>query len=299
MSEFRYDVSDSSVVVTHEDKNFPALFASVESGIYASFVAELQRRAKRAARLDIDRAPQIPRLASRMAGIGRAAPRHLGRTGPNPGRFHYARRPGHIEPRSSKSICSPPASEVARLLHESAEPAQLHHAAVALLRMLYLHPTEAVADWHPLGVLTHQGIPGSRDPTSNPYLGTAENITFDQAVCPIHDHVWELTSQVLVGSHVNVEMQSETASLDRATHRAASVNYHGATNHIVAHGQGCPLTESGRTTWTVGERYSVPTGELHRTIIPDGSIVATVVSPRPPATIRLAPIYLSAWTTCR
>jgi hypothetical protein len=75
---------------------------------------------------------------------------------------------------------------------------------------------------------------------------------------PIHDHLWDLVSQVLCGHLGNHLVQVLAGSREHCSHRVGSVEYRGRRNTIAASEDYVSWRNSDIQIVHAGERYGVP-----------------------------------------
>lgn len=166
-----------------------------------------------------------------------------------------------------------PASEVERL-------------SAALVSELLAEPDAATAVWHPLGFVHVK--PWSSGAASLRLHVWPMQVRPAPAVSPIHDHVWDLVSQVLCGelvNHIGVLRPAPGARDQRAL-----VGYIGTDNVVEPTGEAVRWEEERAERLRRGDRYRVPPGTFHYTEPGRQRPLATVVLARvvtegPPQTL--------------
>ncbi|MET8681902.1 hypothetical protein ABZW18_31065 [Streptomyces sp. NPDC004647] len=131
---------------------------------------------------------------------------------------------------------------------------------------------------HPLGFLCFPvQREGDRGVCVHAFDTAASEMAADLTTSPVHSHSWELTSCVLYGDVGNLRVRV-LEQPEEPTHRVFEVRSSPSglddirpTSRLVSCEPG-PEQTSAR-----GEIYTLPAGEFHATVVPQGSAAATLV----------------------
>lgn len=166
-------------------------------------------------------------------------------------------------------------AEVHHLLSVPGEEAATHASTMQLLEEYFRHPRECHAIWHPLGFVHIIAIPG--EDALRVHLWPKLSERSQASAASVHDHIWSLTSQVILGGLVNIHLRAVPASLEYATHEEASVEYDDDLDILVGSGRTVVLEEVSRELVRERNRYTVPVGALHCTVMEEEGPVVTAV----------------------
>ncbi|MEU7434937.1 hypothetical protein AB0B07_29500 [Streptomyces sioyaensis] len=118
---------------------------------------------------------------------------------------------------------------------------------------------------------------GDRGVCVHAFGGEADEEAAQPTTSPVHSHSWELTSCVLYGAVGNLRVRVVERPTE-PTHRVFEVLSHPSgvdeiqpTSRLVSCGPG---TEQTSLRGTV---YTLPAGEFHTTVVPEGGVAATLV----------------------
>jgi hypothetical protein len=91
----------------------------------------------------------------------------------------------------------------------------------------------------------------------------------------IHNHLWEIRSHILCGQLEDHRFNVST--VPEGPHRLYEVHYEGARSRRVASNRrvDCHLVEKNQ--WSAGDRYVIPPGDFHTTVVDPGVLTATLV----------------------
>lgn len=174
---------------------------------------------------------------------------------------------------------SAPAVRLSDALRGGGAVAEVEGLAADFLRQACDEPGDVEATWHPLGFL-HFKAWSSGKQTLRFHIWPADRVaqSREPAISRIHDHVWDLLSQVLCGSLENQTIRIEEAAQAASNAQLAHVEYAGSTNVVRPLGKLVHYSVADSQIRNAGDRYVVPPGEFHRTQPGEERPLATVVS---------------------
>lgn len=170
-------------------------------------------------------------------------------------------------------------AEIFSALRAGVEPETVEDLAVALLSRLSESTEEVEGTWHPLGFiharLFHDGDASLR---LHIWPGSARSPAGTEALSPIHDHIWDLVSQILCGELINHIVDVIPSATESATHEMGLVQYQGRENAVEGSGSYVSWREAASQVFRVRDRYHVPPGVFHYTEPGEARPLATIVS---------------------
>jgi hypothetical protein len=129
---------------------------------------------------------------------------------------------------------------------------------------------------HPLGFLHHE-VATFGDRTLRLHIWPQDGMT-GRRLANAHDHVWDLTSAVLMGQIANLTVEADTVNDPAdATHELARVLYDGPKNTMKPTGEMVRVRLARRDVHVSGEAYTLPAGVLHDSEVAAGIETVTLV----------------------
>jgi hypothetical protein len=184
----------------------------------------------------------------------------------------------------------------ALILHElqsetSAARATVVASVLSVLRGVLSSSAGIEADWHPLGFMHLKLFSRGRE-SLRLHIWPSGDAPRERAAMSIHDHAWDLVSQVLCGeltNHFVDVMPDESGHVQMGI-----VRYRGAVNEVIPRGEAVRWFVSTSERYGPGDRYTVPRQVFHYTAPGIARPLATVVgavmaSKDPPRTLLPTP----------
>jgi len=145
-----------------------------------------------------------------------------------------------------------------------------------LLSVLLKTPPAVPAAWHPLGFIHFSLGEVRRGDKLRLHVWPRMHRRTQEPPLPIHDHIFDLESEVLAGSLLNrfFSVEGDTAT---PTHRVFEVLYDGDVSALRATEQTAQCQQISERLFVSGDRYRVARGAYHATEVADSEFAATVV----------------------
>lgn len=158
-----------------------------------------------------------------------------------------------------------------------------------LVEHLLQHPKSFSANWHPLGFI-HVKLPVSQSGASlRLHVWPEHTRSVQDPAWQVHDHVFALTSFVLVGALNNYEYSVDETDVG-PTGRIYEVSYDSLVSVLHASTRLVKHELRLLTTQECGSIYRIPRGIFHSTEVPIGQFASTIVlsddvSAKPPLVV--------------
>lgn len=169
------------------------------------------------------------------------------------------------------------AEQIHRALREGECPEKITVLGRLLLTELSHAAPDVRAAWHPLGFM-HVSVMSSGPESLRVHVWPRHPPSMDVAASPIHNHVWELTSQILCGELTNHIVKLSPSVASEATDQQAIVLYDRTINIVEPTGELVTWKDDAVERLLVGQRYSIPPGVFHYTEVSNDRPVATLIS---------------------
>lgn len=158
-----------------------------------------------------------------------------------------------------------------------AQPQYFNETVKEILRYLISHSQVFLGVWHPLGFIN---IKLDAENTVRLHIWNAASTKRYNPISSIHNHEWQLTSYVIIGTLYNHTYQViKNPALP--THQLCRVKSQGLVNYIELTDTQVAYTLSRTEIIVQGEIYTVPPRVFHSTSVKEDITTATIMLESP------------------